>query len=406
MLRETHSTSSRSTQFSTSFQEPEKSAGYVQFPIPEAQDPAVCMLRQGYHNAYIDLARSESGLRSSLNTDNVSAAMSPLAAQVAAAKGHEASFPGKNNSLKDEMPYAVRAYDYAVACVRDIMASAVQGRFQVGAATGAVHGLVDSLERNIDALICLPRLRQRDAYVYTHCVNVSVLLAAYALASGEKRSKAFAYGLAGLLHDVGKAMLPVALLSARRTLSVTEQTLVMRHPMLGCDLLASMPDLHSEVLMATLEHHERYDGSGYPKGIAGDAISEIGHLASIADTYDALSSRRPYKRGTLPHKTLGVLYQMRRKHFHPEFVERFVRLVGIYPVGSVVELKDGYRGVITASNYVNPMLPVVTLALDPQGGIMCAHECDMSREAVAGIARCVPGEESGFDSCRALGIVL
>jgi len=75
-------------------------------------------------------------------------------------------------------------------------------------------------------------------------------------------------------------------------------------------------------------------------------------------------------------------------------------------VGSVVELKDGYRGVVTASNYVHPMLPVVTLALDPQGGPMCAHECDMSKEAVAGIARCVPSEASGFDPCRALSIVL
>jgi HD-GYP domain-containing protein (c-di-GMP phosphodiesterase class II) len=249
-------------------------------------------------------------------------------------------------------------------------------------------------------------LRQRDAYIYAHCVNVSVLLAAYALVSGKPRAKVIIYALAGLFHDVGKALLPVALLSARRTLSVTEQTLVMRHPMMGCDLLAALPDLHSEVIMAALEHHERYDGSGYPKGIAGDAISEIGHLASIADTYDALSSRRPYKGATLPHKTLGVLYQMRRKHFHPELVERFVRMVGIYPVGSVVELKDGYRGVITASNYSNPMLPVVTLALDSQGGFMCAHECDMATEAVSGIARCVPTEVSGLDPCRALGVVL
>ena len=410
MLRETRSTSSRSAQINTSLSEPEKDAGYDQFRIPEMQDPAVCLLRQGYPSAYIDLARSESGLRASAATPQLAAkTITQTAAQPAvqtAAINRVAPLSGKKTPLKDEMPHAVRAYDFAVACVRDIMASAVQGRFQADAATEAVHGLVGSLERNIDALLCLPRLRQRDAYVYTHCVNVSVLLAAYALASGETRAKVIVYGLAGLLHDVGKALLPVALLSARRTLSVTEQTLVMRHPMLGCDLLASMPDLHSEVIMAALEHHERYDGSGYPKGIAGDAISEIGHLASIADTYDALSSRRPYKGATLPHKTLGVLYQMRRKHFHPEFVERFVRVVGIYPVGSVVELKDGYRGVVTVSNYSNPMLPVVTLALDPQGGLMCAHECDMSKEAVASIARCVPSEASGFDPCRALGIVL
>ena len=405
MLRDTHSTSIRSMQASPSLQEAEKNAAYEHLCIPEAQEAAVCLLKQGYHNAYIDLARSESGLRPRSGSTIMSGDTSLFVAKDKA-KEKKRCLPGKKNTLKEEMPHAVRAYDYAVACVREIMASAVQGRFQGGAATEAVLGLVGSLERNADALLCLPRLRQRDAYIYTHCVNVAVLLAAYALVSGEKRAKVIIYALAGLFHDVGKALLPVALLCARRTLSVTEQTLVMRHPMLGCDLLATLPDLHSEVIMATLEHHERYDGSGYPKGIAGDTISEIGHLASIADTYDALSSRRPYKEATLPHKTLGVLYQMRRKHFHPEIVERFVRTVGIYPVGSVVELNDGYRGVVTASNYSNPMLPVVTLALDPQGGPMCAHECDMAQEAVSGIARCVPTEISGLDPCRALNIVL
>ena len=404
MLRDIHSTSSRSMQANAPFHEPEKNTGY-DFPhAPGSPAPPVCLLKQSYHSAYIGLARSASGLRGT-PADEPDGTKAPLTAEPTA-KEKKRTPPIKKNTLQEEMPHAVRAYDYAVACVRDIMVSVVQGRFQGGAATEAVHGLVDSLERNIDALLCLPRLRQRDAYVYTHCVNVSVLLAAYALVSGEKRSKVIIYGLAGLFHDIGKALLPVALLSARRTLSVTEQTLVMRHPMMGCDLLATLPDLHSEVIMAALEHHERYDGSGYPKGIAGDAISDIGHLTSIADTYDALSSRRPYKGATLPHKTLGVLYQMRRKHFHPEIVERFVRMVGIYPVGSVVELQDGYRGVVTASNYANPMLPVVTLALDSQGGAMCAHECDMAKEAVSGIARCVLTEASGLDPCRALGIVL
>ncbi|MCL1940248.1 MAG: HD-GYP domain-containing protein [Desulfovibrionaceae bacterium] len=405
MLRDTHTPSSRSAQDNIVFQESEKSAGYEHLRIPETQEPGVCLLGQGYQETYLDLARSKSGLRPR-SGDGIVKHGKLLSATGTAGAGKETTLFGGKSTLKEEMPHAIRAYGHAVACVRDIMASAAQGRFQGGAAHTAVQGLVDSLERNIDALLCLPRMRQRDAYMYTHCVNVSVLLAAYALVSGQDRRKVIIYGLAGLFHDIGKALLPVSLLSARRTLSVTEQTLVMRHPMLGCDLLATLPDLHSEVIMAVLEHHERYDGSGYPKGLAGDAISEVGHLAAIADTYDALSSRRPYKGAIFPHKTLGVLYQMRRKHFHPEIVERFVRMVGIYPVGSVVELKDGYRGVVTASNYANPMLPVVTLALDPQGGPMCPHVCDMAKEAVSGIARCVPTEVSGLDPCRALGIVL
>ena len=386
--------------------EPEKTAGYGRIPVPESGDLAVSLLKQEYQSAYIDLARSESSVRLHAGSGSLLDGGRPLLVTRTVRKEADTAPLGRKVPLRDEMPHAVRAYDHAVACMRDLMASAGQGRFQGGAAGDAVLGLVDSLERNVDVLLCLPRMRQRDAYMYTHSVNVSILLAAYAMASGETRRKVLVYALAGLFHDIGKALLPIALLSARRRLSVTEQTLVMRHPMLGCDLLATLPDLQSEVIMAALEHHERYDGSGYPKGISGDAISEMGHLSAVADTYDALSSSRPYKGALFPHKTLGVLYQMRQKQFHPEIVERFVRMVGIYPVGSVVELKDGYRGVVTASNYANPMLPVVTLALDPQGGSMCPHECDMAKEAVSGIARCLPTESSGIEPCRALGIVL
>ncbi|MDL2291468.1 HD-GYP domain-containing protein [Desulfovibrio sp. OttesenSCG-928-F20] len=309
-------------------------------------------------------------------------------------------------SLREEMPHAVRAYDYLAACVRRLMASAGNGMLDTGSVAPAIEGLIGSLERNPDALLCLPRMRQRDAYIYTHSVNVSVLLAAFAMQAGGDHTKIATYALAGLFHDLGKALLPVSLLNARRKLGPTEQTLVTRHPMLGCDLLAVLPDLRSEVLLATLEHHERYDGSGYPKGLYGDAISEMGHLTGIADTYDALSSRRPYKGSLFPHRTLGVMYQMRKKQFHPVLMEKFVRLVGIYPVGSVVELKDGYRGVVTAGNYANPMQPVVTLALDPGGNSMRQHECDLARDGVAAIARCLPPELSGIDPCHALGLAL
>ena len=309
-------------------------------------------------------------------------------------------------SLRDEMPHAVRAYDYLAACVRRLMASAGNGALDTGSVAPAVEGLISSLERNPDALLCLPRMHQRDAYIYTHSVNVSVLLAAFAMQEGGDHAKIATFALAGLFHDLGKALLPVSLLNARRKLSPTEQALITRHPMLGCDVLASLPDLRSEVLLAALEHHERYDGSGYPKGLAGDAISEMGHLCGIADTYDALSSRRPYKSSLFPHRTLGVMYQMRKKQFHPVLMEKFVRLVGIYPVGSVVELKDGYRGVVTAGNHTNPMQPVVTLALDPTGRAMRQHECDLARDGVAAIARCLPPELSGIDPCHALGLTL
>lgn len=372
-----------------------------------ADDFALRLLARDYKDGYVDLAISENtgvlGQDFVLPAPNSPAKPNVLPPAVESPAPAKKAAPRKL-SLKEELVRAAPVYDQAVACMRQVMATAVKGKVQTRTATESVDAIVSSLERNPDAMLCLPRMRQRDAYTYTHCVNVSVLLAGYALRAGMGRNKAVIYGLAGLFHDLGKSLLPVSLLSARRKLSHTEQTLVTRHPMLGHELLSSLPHVHGEVLKAALEHHERYDGSGYPKGLSGKAISDIGHIAAIADTFDALSSRRPYKGALYPHKTLGIMYQMRKKEFHPEYMERFVRMVGIYPVGSVVELRDGYRGVVTASNYTNPMLPVVTLALDPKGRPMCLHEFDMAKGESSRIARCLPPELSGIDPGQTLGI--
>ncbi|MDR2124847.1 MAG: HD-GYP domain-containing protein [Desulfovibrio sp.] len=313
--------------------------------------------------------------------------------------------PGSTaHGIRDEIPLAVRVYDSMLSAVRGVMDSAGTGKLRMDNVDDAVSGAIQSLERNPDALLCIPRIRRRDNYIHTHCVNVSVLLAAFALRSGGDEKQAIAGALAGLLHDLGMALLPVALLTAKRKLSDTENALVKRHPMLGCEIMSAGGNAYDETVKAALEHHERYNGSGYPRGLSGESISEIGHITGIADTYDALSSRRPYKDALYPHRTLGVMYQMRKKQFHPVILEQFVRLVGIYPVGSVVELQDGYRGVVTGSNYANPILPVVTLALDPDGHSMCLHECDLAKDGVAGIARCLPPETSGVDPRMVLGI--
>ncbi|MDR2605054.1 MAG: HD domain-containing protein, partial [Desulfovibrio sp.] len=189
--------------------------------------------------------------------------------------------------IRDEIPFAARAYDTLLSAVRGVMDSAGAGKLCMENVDGAVCGAIQSLERNPDALLCIPRIRRGDNYTYTHCANVAVLLAAFALRSGADGKQVFAGALAGLLHDLGMALLPVALLTAKRKLSDTEKTLVKRHPVLGCELMSACGSAYDETVRAALEHHERYNGSGYPQGISGDSISEIGHITGIADTYDA-----------------------------------------------------------------------------------------------------------------------
>jgi HD-GYP domain-containing protein (c-di-GMP phosphodiesterase class II) len=371
----------------------------------DSEDTVRQILAQGYREAYVDLALSDAKIarRYGLAADCLSV---PSASLMPAVHAGPRRTDGRRTALREELPHAVRLHDEAVDCTRRLMYAASRGSLDIGMAEDLANRLADSLERNPDALLCLSFLRRHAPYFCTHCVNVAVLLAAFALGGGSGRSLVTAYGLAGLLYDLGKAMLPVSLLSARRKLTAEEESLMRRHPVLAWELLSSSAGVGPEVLKAALEHHERHDGSGYPHGLSGDAISETGQITGIADSYDALTGNRPFKRAVPPHKALAVLYQMRGNAFQSRLLEAFVRMLGIYPTGSVVELQDGYRGVVSAVNPDNPTKPSVILVLDPQGRPMRLHEFDLATDVVAGISRCLPEELSGIDPAAVLGVNL
>ena len=361
------------------------------------------ILAQGYREVYVDLALSDSRVaaRYSRATECLLHSSAPLAPAVAPGPK---SAPRRRVALKEELRHASRLYDKAVLCARRLMTSASLGSLRAEMAAEITDELIDSLKRNPDALLCLASMGQHAPYAYAHGVNVAILLGAFALEDGRDRDSIMAHGLAGLFHDLGKAMLPLPMLNARRKLSLTEHKLIRLHPMLGHEFLSTCSGVGQLAVRAALEHHERHDGSGYPRSLSGDELSEIGRLAGMADTYDALSSRRPFKSPVDPHKTLGLMYRMRNTAFEPLLLEKFVRLLGVYPVGSVVELEDGYRGVVSAANPANPAKPSVILVLDPQGKAMRMHEFDLAKDVVAGISRCIPAELSGIDPRLTLGL--
>lgn len=314
----------------------------------------------------------------------------------------ENSLPCHTN-LKEELPSALRAYDAAVSYMRRATALARQGTLHFDSAEQVVRGIIESLRRNPDALVCLPKVVRRDKYFYTHNVNVCILLTAFYISTGESDSDVMAASLAGLFHDIGMTFLPKSLLESRSTLTETERSLVMRHPAFGRSLLVdSLGNLQPQALLAALEHHERYDGSGYPKGIGRNTISRIGHLTALADSYDAMTSIKPYRKAITPHRALCSMFKLSESQFHPVFLALFVRMLGIYPVGSIVELQDGYCGVITQCNPLNALLPVVTLVRDAEGLDMPYVECDLAKDQGARIVRSMSPEESGIDPHRVL----
>ncbi|MCL1915971.1 MAG: HD-GYP domain-containing protein [Desulfovibrionaceae bacterium] len=227
-----------------------------------------------------------------------------------------------------------------------------------------VESLLQSITRNPDAMLALAKLRDADEYTYSHSINVSVLGLAFAKHLNFSRQLQFEVGLSGFFHDLGKALVPEEVLNAPRQLTEAEFAILRKHPRLGYEYVKKTPGFTNEVLMGIYDHHERFDGKGYPRSLPGDQISHAGRVLAVVDVYDALSSRRPYKQAMLPYKVLGTMYQMRSEDFFPGLMENFIRMLGVYPTGSVVEVSGGDIGVVTASNPHQPTKPKVLLLLD------------------------------------------
>jgi HD-GYP domain-containing protein (c-di-GMP phosphodiesterase class II) len=272
-------------------------------------------------------------------------------------------------------------------------------------ASNIVERIMHSLDNNADAMHSLCRLRRTDSYTYMHCVNVSVLSSMFARYMDMGAQKTRAVGLAGLFHDLGKALVPPRILNAPRKLSDAERLVMNTHPTLGYEQIKGMPSVIPEVPQGMLHHHECYNGAGYPAGLSGHDVSQVGYIVALADIYDALTSKRVYKDGMPPQQALGIMYGMRGKSLHPEMVASFIRMLGVYPVGSVVKLSDGSLGVVGAVNLDMPIKPVVIRVKDAEGGPLPGNTFDLaSPDNTLSIVRAVPETTAGIDPAAVLGL--
>ncbi len=227
-----------------------------------------------------------------------------------------------------------------------------------------VNGFIDSVFRNESAAAAISKLKSFDKYTYTHCINVSILGVILGKKLGYSRQKLQLLGMAGMFHDVGKAVIPDAVLNKPGKLNEKEMNIMRTHPLRGFEILKNQKDIPEEVLRAALEHHEKFDGSGYPRGLKGDEISEFSRLLTVVDVYDALTSKRVYKDPLPPGKVLAMMYQWRVSDFHPNIVEEFIKSLGVYPVGSFVQLSSGDHGVVIDLNATDPLRPKVKVVYD------------------------------------------
>ena len=228
----------------------------------------------------------------------------------------------------------------------------------------AINPMVDSIIRNPDAFSWLTRMKSKDNYTYNHSVSSSVWAVAFGRHLGFPKKDLQSLAMGALLFDVGKMKLPDKLINNTRRFNQYEFKLVQRHVEYSVEIVSSIKGISDDVIEMIRSHHERHNGSGYPNGLSGNMISIYAKIAGIVDCYDAIISERPFATALSPHDAVKKLYEWRDIDFQAELVEQFIQVVGIYPVGTIVELSDGRVGVIVAQHRVWRLRPQVMLLLN------------------------------------------
>lgn len=221
-----------------------------------------------------------------------------------------------------------------------------------------VAEIAESVLRNPGALISLARLKTTDDYTYMHSVAVCALMVALARSMGMDEAGCREAGMAGLLHDIGKAVVPPDILNKPGKLTDAEFEKVKCHPERGHDLLIKGRAASAAVLDVCLHHHEKIDGSGYPHRLQGDSISMLARMGAVCDVYDAITSNRPYKRGWDPAESVAKMISW-KGHFDQAVLAAFIKTLGIYPIGALLKLRSGRLAVVVEQNPASLTKPVV-----------------------------------------------
>ncbi|WP_019638360.1 HD-GYP domain-containing protein [Paenibacillus fonticola] len=246
--------------------------------------------------------------------------------------------------------------------------------------SGLVESIMDDLSSREDAMIMMMNINSIDHYLYRHSLNVCIYTILLGQVHGYSKNELTLLGLGALLHDIGKTKLPLELLTKPDRLTDAEYEQVKKHAEIGFKMLKDEPGIPLISAHCAYQHHERLNGSGYPRGIKGDEISEFARWIAITDSYDAMTTHRVYRQAMLPHQALEVLYTGCGSLYEKSKLEVFRDRVAIYPLGVTVKLSTGEKGVVVKIDGIFPQRPVVRILTDPLGADLKApYDLDLSR---------------------------
>jgi len=227
-----------------------------------------------------------------------------------------------------------------------------------------VDGMVDSVLRNSTAMALLIRMQKTDDYTHAHSLATSMWALVFGRHLGLDRESLQVLGLGGLLLDIGKTKLPQQLLKTTGALTDVARMHMQSHVNLGLEILRKTESVDKRVFEMVATHHERFDGSGYPKGLKGNQIPVFGRIGGIVDSYAAMSIDRPYAAAKSSYDAMREFRSLADKSFQAELVEQFIKAVGIFPAGTLVELNTGEVGVVLKEHRASRLRPEVAIILD------------------------------------------
>ena len=281
--------------------------------------------------------------------------------------------PGSNNgnyvdlvAVEEEIDTIRDTHKQAVALIDNMMQQLRQGKnLNTVATREVVSALTHSIVRNPDALVCFTKMKETHVSMAQHGLRCCILALALGRHLGMGQQQLYDLGIGALLHDIGKTRVPIEILECGHELNEEEIQLYRKHVPAGIIILENTKGIPEESIGLVCLHHEHYDGNGYLHSLSGNQISQFGHIGGIVNFFDGLTHPRPGRRQVSAHIALKMIYEQRGRMFHPHLAEEFIRCMGIYPIGSIVEMRSGEIGVVVALNRTRRLKPRVAIVHDP-----------------------------------------
>ncbi|MGE4317646.1 MAG: HD-GYP domain-containing protein [Deferribacterales bacterium] len=281
-----------------------------------------------------------------------------------------------------EFNHATDVYTESVTMVGSVLSDIRSGR---SFNSSAIRSISDSIAkvtvRNRGVLASVTKLQKHDDYTFHHSMNVSVFAASLAAHLGMKENEIERVANAGLVHDIGKMLIPQEILNKPGKLTDSEFIIMKQHVQRGYDYLLKQ-GMQPDMLKLVLEHHERHDGSGYPNGLSDEQISIDGKIGAVVDIYDAITSDRVYNKGMAATSALKLMFSWTDSHINKSVFEFFIKNVGIYPVGSLVMMSTQEFAIVGKTNNNKPTDPIVIVFMNKNGERTPLKVVDLSKSAI------------------------